>query len=128
MFILCVCVCVCRKYSCGQLKKNMICLPMCVCVHVGKVYRNKVSIVGQSKADKKIDLNWINVYVWVYIYEGPWVWAFCFLKPTRAFFMIFGDNVLHSSSQQKNVACFFAVSCVRCLQLSVVLASSCGMP
>ena len=40
--------------------------------------------------------------------------------------MSFGDNVPHPGSRQKNVACFFAVSCVRCLLLSV-FASSSGM-
>ena len=40
------------------------------------------------------------------------MWAFCFLKSTRAFFMTFADHLSHSINRQKNVACFFALSLV----------------
>ena len=47
------------------------------------------------------------------------MWVFCILKSTRAFFMIFGDNVSRSGSRQKNIACFFALCPVSpCLSLS----------
>ena len=34
----------------------MICSPVGACVHVGKVYRIKVTIVGRSKKDKTLTL------------------------------------------------------------------------
>ena len=71
-----------------------------------------MSIVGRSKEDKKLTLlTYMCMRVCIYVRDrkyGPFV----FLSP-HVFFMIFGDNVLCSSSQQKNVACFFALcSCV----------------
>ena len=65
-----MCVCVCIKHSFGQFNK-MISSPMSAFVHVGKVYRIDVSIVGQSKKDKKIDFTYIHVYACVYICERP---------------------------------------------------------
>ena len=37
MFMLCTSG-LCRKYSYGQLNENMICSPLCVSLHVSKVY------------------------------------------------------------------------------------------
>ena len=98
-------VCVGRKYSYGQFNKKMICSPVCACVHVGKVYRINVSVVGRSKEDKKLTLlTYMCIYIWRTVSMD-----FCFLKSTSAFFMIFGDNVSRSGSWQKNVACFFTL-------------------
>ena len=129
MFILCACVrvCVCRKYSYDQLNKNMICSPVCACVHITKVYWINVSIVSRNNEDKILTLlTYICMRVCIYV-RGRKLWAFCFLKFTHAFFMIFGDYVSRSSSRQKNVACFVVVSSVRCLRLSVLTSRS-GMP
>ena len=106
-------VCVCRKYSYGQLNKNMICLPVYACVHVGKVYGINVSIVDRSNEDKKLTLlTYMCMRVCIYVRDRKYG-RFCFLKSTHAIFMIFGDNVSHSSSWQKNVAGFFAL-CLVC--------------
>ena len=52
--------------------KKMICLPLCACVYVGKVYRINVSIVGRSKEDKKLTfLTYMRMRVYIYICEGP---------------------------------------------------------
>ena len=55
---------------------------------------------------------------------GPFV----FLSPQMRFFMMFGDNVSRSSSWPKNVACFFAVSCVRCFTVVCHPCLGSGMP
>ena len=82
---MCVCVCVCRKYRYSQLNKNMISSPVCACVHVGKVYRINVSIVGRSKDDKKLTLlTYMCMHVRIYVRDckyGPFV----FLSPHMCF-------------------------------------------
>ena len=57
----------------------MICLPVCACVDVGKVYWINMCIVGQSKEDKKLTLltyMWmcvcVCVYIYIYIYIYMW--------------------------------------------------------
>ena len=123
-----VLVCVCRKYSDGQLNKNMICSSMSACVHVGKVYRINVSIVEQSKKDKKLTLlTYMYMRVCKYLKNrkyGPFV----FLSPHVRFFYDFGDNMSRFGSRQKNVACFFALCPVCdafCCQ-SLPLVVECG--
>ena len=101
----------------------MICSP--VCVHAGKVYRINASIVGRSKEDKKLTLlTYMCTRECIYVCDrkyGPFV----FLSPHVCFFMTFGDNVSRSSSRQKNVTCFFALSPVCDVLLpSVVLPLS----
>ena len=96
----------------------------CVCVHVGKVYWNNVSIVGRNKEDKNLTLlTDMSMRVCIYVRDrkyGP----FAFLSPHMRFFIIFGDNVSRSGSLQKNIAYFFAL-CPVCPCLS---QCSSGMP
>ena len=67
---------VCRKYSYGKFNKNYL-FPVFACVHVGKVYRINVSIVGRSKEDKKLTLlTYMCMRVCIYVYDrkyGPFV-------------------------------------------------------
>ena len=121
MFILCACVYV-ENTAMASWIKNMICSPICACVHVGKVYWINVSIADRSKEDTKSTLlTYVCMHVCIY------VWAFCFLKSTRAFFMIFGDNVSRFGSRQKNVAWFFALCpvCDAFCCLSLPLVAEC---
>ena len=47
-----MCMCVYIENTAMASSIKMICSPMCACVHVGKVYRINVSIVGRSKENK----------------------------------------------------------------------------
>ena len=80
-----------------------------------------MSIVGRSKGDKKLNLlTYMSIRVCIYVRDHK----FCFLKSTRVFFIVFGDNVSRSGSRQKNVACFFTL-CPVCPCLSL---TGSGMP
>ena len=99
----------CRKYSYGQVNKNMICSPVCACVQLGKVYWVYMSIVGRSKEEKKLTLL-TYMCMCVNICEGPKLCAFVFLSPHVRFLMIFGNDVSHSGSRLNKIACFFDLS------------------
>ena len=103
----CVRVCVCRKYNYGQLSKNMICSPVCACVHVGKVYWINVSIVGRSKEDKKLTLlKYVCMRVCVYVRDskyGPFVFSsphvrFLWALATTYHVSVVGKRTSHVSS------------------------------
>ena len=51
-----MCVCVYVENTAMASSIKMICLPVCACVHVGKIYQINVSIVGWSQKDKKLTL------------------------------------------------------------------------
>ena len=63
---------------------KMICSLVCACVHVGKVYRIIVSIVGRSKEDKKLPLlTYMCMCVCIYVCDRKYG-LFVFLsQPVR---------------------------------------------
>ena len=88
----------------------MICSPVCVYM-LGKVYWVNVSIASRSKEDKKLTLlTYMCIRVCIYMIDRKYR-LFVFISP-HVRFLIFGDYVSHPSSQQKKVACFFALSLV----------------
>ena len=98
-------VCVCRKYSYCQFNKNMICLPVCACVYVRKVYWINVSIVGRSKEDKKLTLlTYMCMHVFIYVKDhkyGPFVFLsphVCFLwsLATMCCVLVVSTRMLHA--------------------------------
>ena len=73
-----MCVCVYVENTAMASSIKMICSPVRACVHVGKVYRINVSIVGRSKKDKKLTLL-TYMFMRVCIYLSDRKYGFCFL-------------------------------------------------
>ena len=60
---------------------KMICSPECACVHVGKVDRINVSIVGRSKKDRKLTLlTYMCMRMCIYVSDCKYR-SFVFLSP-----------------------------------------------
>ena len=121
MFILRACAYVYRKYSNGQLNKNVICSPACACVHVGKVYWINVSRIGQSKVDKKLTLlTYMCMRVCMYVRDlkyGPFVFLsphvrFLWSLATTCRVKVVGKRTSHAS-----------LFCVECAMLYCCLSS-----
>ena len=75
-----MCVCVHVENTAMASPIRMICSPVCACVHVGKVNRINVSIVGRSKKDKKLTLlTYMCMCVCIYVCDRKYG-LFVFLK------------------------------------------------